>query len=389
MEVSTISEKKKFYEITQEIKKSGIDLDKDGWWVKKAVLAVLHKRRIGKSTSSLNLIERMWEHFNYTRKLLYIRNTEEELKTFRNSFNVKFAGRFRIVNNHIYKITVDENGKENIHSRKIIGICGAVSTYEKIKSLIDGTDFYLVLWDEFNGYDDNKDFQTHIDRTQYFYLLELIASVEGPSEDMLVLLLGNKVNSQNDILLNWNITIPYEPNDYDLWEERDVKMDGSLFKIRFCNGGREEWAEVGLGNHLFKALATFNRKANDYFVNNDFYQKQDRTIVAANVIKNREVLYYITVKNIKIEFGRWDKGYYFDEAEVEADEGYASKRVFGFDIEGFLNFKSAQDTSREEWAEFLTDVSNKIKNEECYFTSNWLKFNIINFIQMEVKYGLI
>lgn len=332
----------------------------------------------------------MWEEFNYTRKLLYIRNTEEELKTFRNSFNVKFAGRFKIVGNHIYKVDVDEFGKENMNNRIIIGICGAVSTYEKIKSLIDGTNFYLVLWDEFNGYDDNKDFQTHIDRTQYFYLLELIASVEGPSEDMLVLLLGNKVNSQNDILLNWNITIPIESNDYDIWESRDVTLDGSLFKIRFCNGGKKEWAEVGLGNHLFKALATFNRKAHNYFVNNDFYQKQDRTIVASNVIDKREIICYITVKDIIIEFGCWEKGYYFDEAESNVGENKLSPRkIYGFDVEGFINFKGAMETTRDEWMEFLTSVANKIKEEKCYFTSNWLKFNIISFIQMEVRYGMI
>lgn len=359
---------------------------KDGWWIHKAVLAVLHKRRIGKSTSSLNLIEEMWEHFDNKRKLLYIRNTEEELKTFKNSFNTKFANKYKIVNNHIFKIFVDETGKEIISKRIIIGITGAVSTYEKIKSLIDGTDFYLILWDEFNGYDDNEDFQTHIDKTQYFYLLELIASVEGPSEDMLVLLLGNKVNSQNDILLNWNISIPDEPNDYDIWENRDVKFDGSTFKIRFCNGGVKEWAEVGLGNQLFKALATFNLKAKKYFVNNDFFQKQDTNVIAPLYVTGRNVKCYIAFKNVLLEFGEWDNGYYFDEASEKPRDGI---KVFGFDVEGFINNPKACETSHEAIGEFLSTIANLVKEGVCYFTSNWLKYNIINFINLEVRYGFL
>lgn len=377
---------KKFYEIRHELEKSGIDLDDKGWWYNKAVLAVLHKRRIGKSTSSLKLIEEMWEHFEYKRKLLYIRNTEEELKTFKNSFNVKFANRYKIVNNHIFRIFTDETGKEIISKRIIIGICGAVSTYEKIKSLIDGTDFYLVLWDEFNGYDDNEDFQTHIDRTQYFYLLELIASVEGPSEDMLVLLLGNKVNSQNDILLNWNISIPKTPNDYDIWESRDVTLDEQEYKIRFCNGGVKEWAEVGLGNQLFKALALYNKKAKNYFVNNDFFQKQDGTVIAPLYVIGREVECYIAFKNTLIEFGTWKEGLYFDEADDDPPPG---AKVFGFDVEGFINNANACETSHEAIGNFLSGIVEYMKKGVCYFTSNWLKFNIVNFINMEVKYGII
>lgn len=376
---------KKFYEIRHELERSGIDL-KDGWWYGKAVLAILHKRRIGKSTSSLKLIEEMWEHFEYKRKLLYIRNTEEELKTFKNSFNVKFANRFKIVNNHIFKIFVDETGKEIINKRIIIGICGAVSTYEKIKSLIDGTDFYLVLWDEFNGYDDNVDFLSHIDKTQYFYLLELIASVEGPSEDMLVLLLGNKVNSQNDILLNWNISIPNEPNDYDVWESRDKVLDGQLYKIRFCNGGVKEWAEVGLGNQLFKALATFNKKTDKYFVKNDFFQKQGDNVKASLYITERKVIYYIAFKEILIEYGIWKEGFYFDEIE---DEPIPGVKIFGFDVEGFINNPKACETSQEALSEFLSLIADLIKKKICYFTSNWLKYNIINYINMEVRYGYV
>ncbi len=64
-------------------------------------------------------------------------------------------------------------GKELKKERKIIGLCGAISTFAKLKSLVENTNFNLVIWDEFNGVD-GVDFQT---ATKFYQSSDRICSL--------------------------------------------------------------------------------------------------------------------------------------------------------------------------------------------------------------------
>lgn len=386
-----MSENRKYFSIKKCLVDGGIIENENESWKNKSVLALIAKRRIGKTWAIEELFIENWERSNYQNLLLYIRTTDEELKAFARSFNVKYANRYKISGTHIYKIFVDNKGKEIVNQRIIVGLCGAISTFEKLKSLIIETNFNLVVWDEFNGFDglqsrEAENYFTKLDRSQYFYLLELIASIEGKATDLLVLLIGNKVNSQNDILLNWGIKIPQVKNDYDEWTNCDVEFEGSKYKIRFCNGGFEEYKEVNRGNQLFKALATYDRRCADYFNNNDFFQKQDNTVISrVDIPSDSELRCYFQLNKNLIAFYEKDGYYYFDEY---FDNPENDKEIYPLSFNGFIYSKALlwPHEDAQEFADFITD---EYKNEKVYFTSNWLKCNFIVWLKGFSSYGLI
>lgn len=368
----------RYFNLKEQLVKAGIIKNTKDWWKGKSVFACIHKRRIGKSTDTLQTQDAFWEATNFTQKILYIRNTEEELKTFIRGFNVKFKQKYIISGNYIYKSEWREDGVEIQARRIVIGILAATSTYEKIKSLVEGNNFGMVIWDEFNGFDDNEsaDYWTKMDKNQYFFLLELIASIEGPSKDMLVVLLGNKVNSQNDILLKWGITIPSITPDYDTVEQRDVTFEGTNFKVRFINGGRKEYPDVGKGNFLFKALATYDPQSERYFNKDDFYVKQTGDIVAPITLKKREVYCYFSIKNNIIEFGKCNGDWYMDLVpDIELENAV----IVSLDYDGFALHVDSSDLDEQELMELSDDLTEMIKYREIKFTSVWLKANIMKW----------
>lgn len=380
----------KYFNLKQCLVDGGILKDVKSKWIGKAIAAIIAKRRIGKTWALEDLIVENWEESNYQNLLLYIRTTDEELKAFARSFNVKYANQYKISGTHIYKIFCDETGKELVNKRIIVGLVGAISTFSKLKSLIVETNFNLVVWDEFNGYDglqsrDAENYFTKLDRSQYFYLLELIASIEGKSKDLLVLLIGNKVNSQNDILLNWGIKIPQVKNDYDIWTNCDVTYDGTPYKIRFCNGGFEEYKEVNKGNQLFKALATYDKRCADYFNNNDFFQKQDNSVISRLEVPTdiEPKCYFQLGKNTIALYDDGDK-YYFDEV-YEVDE---TKDIYPLSFNGFI-YSKALVWEEDDAREFADAITDEYKNGNVFFTSNWLKCNFIVWLKEFSSYGLI
>lgn len=376
-----------FYSIYDDLERAEIKFN-DG----KAMFATIRKRRIGKSTSTLKLMEDNWEQSNYQNKCLYIRNTQEELKTFARTFNVKFANRYLMQATHIYKIFVDPVTEKEIKSKRIIvGMVGSLSAFAKLKSVMENTNFNLVIYDEFNGIDgaqalEAQNFHRMLPKNQYFSLLELISSIEGDSKNLLVILIGNKVNSQNDILLCWGIEIPQTSPDYYQLSIRDKQMDGTKYKIRFINGGNKEYEDLHKGNQLFKALSTFDKPCERYFANNDFYQKQDKNVISRLKMEplNGEKAYLGLGENLICLKEVEDKIYIYEEWEDKENI-----EVYPLDFKAFLHFENAIDWGEEDQIEWGRNLSDAIKEKKVYFASNWLKHNISFWLERKVKYGII
>lgn len=381
--------KSNFFNIKKELERMG--LITNGKWYGKALAAILDKRRIGKSTSMINdLVIPNWEESNFENKLLFIKNTEEELKQFKASFNDRFKTEYYAKGSIIYKIYCDESGREISSKRKIIGLCGALSTFAKLKSLIINTNFNLVIWDEFNGLDtateqENIKMLQSLNKNQYFALLELIASIEGDSKDLLVCLIGNKVNSQNDILLNLGFELPEADNPKTIISDLSINFEDSEFKIIIRNGGTEEYTELHKGELLSKALATFNARADRYFNKNDFFQRQAWDVISYRHITDTEILYYFATGDLFIEYGKFiykgQECYYFKELNFLEDVKDISN-FYSLDYSGYVSSIESQFLEDETAYDFAIDLLNLLKQKQLYFTSNFLKTIIIKWIRL-------
>ena len=135
----------KFYDIYDDLIRAGIVQEYGEQWKGKHMLMTIRERRIGKSTSINRVAEENWLRNDHNCKILYIRNTQEELDAFAKTFNVKYANKYLMTKTHIFKIECDMFGKELKKERKIIGLCGAISTFAKLKSLVENTNFNLVI----------------------------------------------------------------------------------------------------------------------------------------------------------------------------------------------------------------------------------------------------
>lgn len=381
--------KKRFYRIEDDLKRAGLEFNSG-----KGVLASIWKRRIGKSTACNNLMIDNWEKNDFKKKCLYIRNTLEEVKAFARTFNNINVGNYLIQGTHIYKIFIDNvTGKEIKNKRIIVGMVGTISTFSKLKSQMGDTNFNLVIYDEFNGIDgaaalDAQAFYRMLPKNQYFSLLELIASIEGDSEDLLVVMMGNKVDSQNDILLCWGIEIPQiTPEKYQL-SIRDKKVDGVNFKIRFINGGNSEYADLHKGNQLFKALAKYDKPCERYFNNNDFYIKQNRNVISRLRMEHlKGECTHIAMNDNLITIKEASDGYiYLYENWDDIDE---NEIIYPLNFNAFAEFSNCVTWNEEDQVQWAIALTDAIKEQRVFFSSNWLKHNIIFWLGKMVTYGTI
>lgn len=383
---------KRFYNIYDDLIRAGIVSHPNEEWKGKHCLAVVRDRRIGKSYSLNELMIDNWERHNFEKKVLYIRNTKEEVDSYARTFNVVNAGKYYMSKTHIYKIELDANGKEIKLNRKIVGLVGSLSTFAKLKSQISDTNFNLVIWDEFNECEGLSPtnammYYKSLHKSQYFSFLELLASIEGDSDDLLTLLIGNRVNSQNDILLNWGIEIPTDPPKEYTLDIRDREIDGGNYTIRFINGGYSEYQDLHKGNQLFKALATFNKECENYFIKNDYYIKQTPNVISRSRIDEISGEYtYLALGGSLIRMVEDDSGNMYLTEEYHGD---TTKQYYPLNFEAFVEFQNCIHWEKDDQANFAIGVTNMIKDNKVFFSTNWLKYNFIFWLDRTVKYGVI
>lgn len=380
-----------YFNLSTELVRSGLVKNYGDFWYKtKGVFVYVGRRRTGKSTSIFLKLDWLWSKSKCTRKAVYVRNTMEEIKKFSKSFNSFWEDkRYQIIDNSvIYRMFYDENGKELPKKRILIGYLVSLSTYQNNKSIGNIAGVSFVVWDEFNGYEDGKETFNDIKttRTQFFYFLELLASFEGSGKDLIFFLFGNKVNAQNDILMKFNVKIPKESADNDIWYQCDIKdFEGKDWPVRICLQGKKSY-QTHYGNLLSRALATLDPQLNAYFVEGDFFQEPDESLITERELLNHEleVINYFVLKENLIEFGTFgnDKFYMRLIGKAEFDD----IEIIGLDIRGFSYVKNSTSLSINELNKISLSIIQLIKERKLYFSSVWLKNNILFFAEQKVLY---
>ena len=354
----------KYFNINERIERLGIPT------TGKNVYLCIAPRRIGKTTSTIMRADKTWEDSNFNDKVLILRNTMEEIKELKDGFNGEtFINKYRIIGNSIFKIYVDQNGKEFVHQRKLIGKVGSLSTFANKKSSIESTNYKLIIYDEFNSLDED-DYTTarSLKKNQFFTFLEAIASYEGASDDLLVVIIGNKVDASNDILLEMGI------ENQDLHDDGDIiKLKVDDFNVTVENVSQNEFKELFEKKKILaKGLATLNEQTNAYFNEGKFLKTLDNRIRAKkNFIgwEPTKIIYILNdtyiVEKMKDDIRFWEEVRMTDEALeqfVMADYSFVS-----LNNDAWLVNKHARRISKDE----LLALAELMKNEMLIFSTRY------------------
>lgn len=387
---------KQYFNIKEKLVDCGMLQSQGGWWTGKQAIIVVAARRIGKTTSIWDMAIEMWETSNFKKLMLYIRNSEEELKAFAKSFNEDYKGRYMIRDTHIYHTICDPEGK--ILKKSVVGLVGAISTFSKLKSAIRNTNFHLVFYDEFNGMDtlvgaEQMQFFNKLEGDLFYYWTELLITIEGASPDLLAVITGNKVNAQNDILLKMGVELTYDNNPEDIWVDRTVTFKDHKVPIWFLNGGSKQYESIKETHLLTSAFATYDPKCNTYYNENGFYQPPSKNVISRYRMNKEIPRYYFGFKKTIIclyeDPDPKKDCYYFDEIEMPKNEELIkNETIYPFDYECYTTYPNAALWDDDDKAETADQLSDWLKNEKIYFSSNWLKANIMIWLRNNNSYGV-
>lgn len=338
----------------------------------KKVYLCIAPRRIGKTTSSVAMADDVWTNSNYTDKVLILRNTMEEIKELKDGFNGEtFRNKYRIIGNSIFKVDIDPvTGKEFLQNRRLIGKVGSLSTFANKKSSIESTNYKLILYDEFNSLDeDDYTMVRSFRKNQFFTLLEAIASYEGASDDLLLLIIGNKVDASNDILLELGI------ENQDLHDEGDVfRFNVEGFDVVVENVSQDEFKELFEKKKILaKGLASLNMQTNAYFNEGKFLKTLDKRIRAKKNFKDWEVTRIIYKLNDTYILEKMHDDVRFWEeihmTETMLEQFVMAEYVFiSLDNNAWLTDKYCRRINKDE----LLELAELMKEELLIFSSRYV-----------------
>lgn len=226
---------------------------------KSKIIVVNAVRNIGKSYSTWKYAEKY--SLTPKKKLVYMRNQEEQIKFVVKDFNNMFHNKFLATSTHIYKLekSIIEKGEEQIAIYKkgeVVGYMISLSTYYKYKSG-EFNDVNLLFFDEYNQREAYKQFENFI---------SLGKTIERFSQ-MEMIFLGNRESANNEFMVKFGID-PISPEDKDGDIMIPIKninnpkeIIGAFFEI-----GNKTYENLGNKNMLIDKIAAFSNTTNNYML---------------------------------------------------------------------------------------------------------------------------
>lgn len=344
------------------------------------MLLILSPRDIGKTTACFNYVKYdYWPKSNWKNKLAFLRNDTIKLKNFMRSFNA-YNNEYVMTDSGIYRILKDENDK--IIQKDYIGMNIALSCYENAKSTIT-EDFKLVIWDEFNEEDTDTDINWIKAKQQHKLLnalIDTIKTLERHRDGFTLLIMGNKVSTQNDILLTFDIEI--ENDDEDQLIIRDKWIDGKLFKIRFVIIGNNTFKNLKSYQSLANAIASYDDDADRYLNRGGFLQDGEKDVLSWSRIKDNTCpLKYLVFDNFYFEYGKISNKFYIHNVKKPA----LDIPILALNMKGFITDKNSTLSDQDDYVDFFEMLAYQMKYQQLWYTSNFAKKAILNILQLYLE----
>lgn len=346
------------------------------WRTKSFSLIIQATRNMGKSYGTWDFIEKeIWIKSGYTERIAYLRTNMIKLKQVKGFFNSKYRGKYLMTDTHIWKVMLDEQGKEIKEARIELGVVVGVMNEENWRSG-EFAKYRLIFWDEYN------ESTNHIGIWEHW--VNLFKTIERMTPNLISILVGNKINANNDILVNLEIEIPDHTNqeqDY-LITKKDALGEDRIYFIDIANA---TFAHLNQENKLANIWASFNEKT-DIFLNQGGYlerQAEDVLIYRTRILPSRQIKYYVAFGTGIYEFGTFERGVYFHKVN-KAEEGY---RVLALDLLGNLSIMQSRRMHQiEDYEDLAEMLAVKAKSGKLFYSSFETKTQLDTFI---IKYTSI
>lgn len=221
------------------------------WETQSVILCINAIRNIGKTTGTLAWV---LPQVNKDNKVVFIRNNEEQLKTFKQDFNASQSGKFVIKGSLVWSLKLvifrdkDDQEMEKYEINEHVGYIASISTYTKIKS-VKSAGIRFVVMDEYNEMD------THINKI-YFKFINMFKTFERFNK-VLVIMLGNRDTPNNEFMVNWGVI----PQDKHFYNDYCVRFSKRGYFIEL---GKDRFNDLKNEDTLANELAQFNQDTKRY-----------------------------------------------------------------------------------------------------------------------------
>ena len=332
-------------------------------------LLIQAERNMGKSYGTWDFIEKeIWIKSNFQERIAYCRTNLTKLKSVKSFFNSKYSGKYLMTDTHIWKIELDENGKEIKEARIELGAVIGVMNEENWRSG-EFANYKMIFWDEYNEALTLNGLFTH--------WVNLFKTIERMTPNVIAILVGNKISANNDILINLEIE-PHENEDgEDYYEERPLNsLEPSIY---FLNIGKNTFKHLEQEKKQANIWASCNNQTDKFMNGADYLNKkaEDVMLYRLNVLPTRKIKNYVSYRENIYEYGEFEKGYYF-HIVYEMEDDY---NILALDKLSYMsNPNSIKYCEDVDYRDLATMLSHKMKNRKLFFTSYEAKRDIGNFI---------
>lgn len=340
------------------------------WMLKSFSMIIQAERNMGKSYGTWDFIEKeIWIKSDYTERIAYCRTNLAKLKPIKNFFNSKYAGKYLMTDTHIWKIELDEKGKEIKERRIELGVVVGIMNEENWRSG-EFANYRLIFWDEYN--------ETHKYKNIYHHWVNLFKTIERMTPNLIAILVGNKISKSNDILVNLEIEVPKhdeQEDDYLI----SISDNNGEDRIFFVDIAPSTFAHLGQKDKLANVWASFNEETN-IFLNEGGFLEQDEDnvlIYRTRILPTRKIKWYVAYGNFTYEYGTFERGIYFHKVKVK-EPGY---KTIALNVLG--NFRDSDSRAlfeKQDYIELAQLLVNKSKNKELFFSTYEAREEIEFFI---------
>lgn len=340
-------------------------------------------RNMGKSYGTWDYIEKeIWEKFNYTKKIVYVRTNTEKLKKAKNAFKASYIGKYDVIGDVIYKIEYDEKGKEIFDKRVEIGRFVDIENEHNYRSgagKVNYTNYMLAFWDEFNE-------DTQINKDLFNKFLMLYSTIKRQNKPFLFVVIGNKINANNDIFIKLQLDTQNHDFNKD-YIQKIYSPKSKHFIGYYVDIGFDTFKHLNDDDDIVRNLAEFDYNTDSIFNEGKFLKGQSYNVIIYEqyVKPTKKIKNYFSFQEKYIEYGTFgleDEFIYFHEI-IENEVDYEKYKVIALDMMGLLSSKkSIKKFDNTEYVDMVDLWSYKIKNRLLYFTSFALKIEIEKYIKV-------
>lgn len=347
------------------------------WMFKSFSFIIQAERNMGKSYGTWDFIEKeIWIKSNFTQRVAYLRTNLTKLKPVKSFFNSKYQGKYIMTDTHIWKIELDEKGKEIKEKRIELGVVVGVMNEENWRSG-EFANYRMIFWDEYNETTNYKDI--------FIHWVNLFKTIERMTPNLIAVLVGNKIRQSNDILVNLEIELPnHEEQTEDYLITRTDAY--GVERIFFVDIAPNTFEHLAQKDKLANVWARFNETTN-IFLNEGGYleQTEDNVLIyRTRILPTRKIKWYVSYGDCIYEYGTFERGVYFHRVNIK-EPGYKtiSLNVLGH----FRDSDSKALFGKEDYVELAQLLVNKSKHKQLFFTSyetrEALEFFITHFAVLE------